>query len=111
MGEIVWLGRYPVKSLRGEVLSSAVLEAEGLAGDRRRALIDADTGLVASAKHPRRWRSLMGMSARWEGAAVAVTMPDGAVVREDDPDVDDHLSRAAGRPVRLVADPPAGAAL
>ncbi|GIJ45308.1 molybdenum cofactor biosysynthesis protein [Virgisporangium aliadipatigenens] len=111
MGEIVWLCRYPVKSLRGEELSSAVLDGDGLAGDRRRALVDTATGLVASAKDPRKWRSLMGMSARCEGDGIAVTMPDGTVVRDGDPDVDDHLSRAAGRPVRLTSERPAGAAL
>jgi uncharacterized protein YcbX len=111
MGEIVWLCRYPVKSLRGEELSTVDLSHEGLAGDRRRALIDAGTGLVASAKHPRKWRSLLGMSARCDGDRIAVTLPDGAVVRDDDPDVDARLSRAAGRPVRLTSDRPDDAAL
>ncbi len=72
MGEVVWLGRYPVKSLRGEELEEAQLDASGVAGDRRYALIDTETGLVASAKNPRRWRTLLSLAARHR--------PDGQIV-------------------------------
>lgn len=45
--------RYPVKSCRGEVLQSAVVEPWGLAGDRRWMLVD-ETGLVVTARrYPR----------------------------------------------------------
>ncbi|WP_238011145.1 MOSC domain-containing protein [Dactylosporangium sp. AC04546] len=66
MGEIVWLGRYPVKSMLGEELSEVALEADGLVGDRRYALVDRETGLVASAKNPRKWGWLLQHSARYE---------------------------------------------
>ncbi|GGM56098.1 molybdenum cofactor biosysynthesis protein [Dactylosporangium sucinum] len=66
MGEIVWLGRYPVKSMLGEELSEVALATDGLVGDRRYALVDRETGLVASAKNPRKWGWLLRHSARYE---------------------------------------------
>ena len=56
VGEIIWLGRYPVKSMLGEDLNGVALDEAGVTGDRRFALIDEETGLIASAKHPRKWR-------------------------------------------------------
>lgn len=112
MGEIVWLGRFPVKSMRGEDLTEARLTESGFDGDRRYALVDAETGLVASAKQPRTWRGLLSMSARYGPyGQVMITCPDGTVVHGDDPDADAVLSRAVGRPVRLTATRPEGASL
>jgi uncharacterized protein YcbX len=37
MGEVVWLCRYPVKSMLGEVLAEADLDVAGVIGDRRSA--------------------------------------------------------------------------
>jgi uncharacterized protein YcbX len=86
MGEVVWLGRYPVKSMGGEGLDEADLDASGVEGDRRYALIDEETGLIASAKNPRKWRSLLSMTA-WHRPAgrVAITCPDGVVIQADAP--------------------------
>jgi uncharacterized protein YcbX len=113
VGEVVWLGRYPVKSMLGEELGDAVLDGSGVAGDRRFALIDRETGLVASAKHPRKWRALLSMSAARapDGREVVVTLPDGCRVSSDDPDVDGRLSRVLGRSVRLARTRPAGATI
>lgn len=111
MGEIVWLGRYPVKSMLGEVSRSVALDEAGVIGDRRYALIDEETGLVASAKHPRKWRVLLTMAARYEpgDGRVAITLADGSTVHDDDPSVDAVLSRATGRAVRLTRTRPDGA--
>jgi uncharacterized protein YcbX len=114
VGEVMWLCRYPVKSVLGEPLTEAVLDPGGVVGDRRYAFVDRATGLVASAKNPRKWRSLLTLSARYVagGDDVAVTAPDGTVVRTGDPaQVADLVSRVTGRPVELVRDRPAGAAL
>jgi uncharacterized protein len=113
MGEIVWLGRYPVKSMLGEECPDAELADGGLVGDRRYALIDAVTGFVASAKHPRKWRSLLTMRARYEpgDGRIAVTLADGTTVLDDDPTIDAVLSRATGRSVRLTGSRPDGATL
>lgn len=109
MGEIVWLGRYPVKSMLGEDLVAADLDGSGIAGDRRYALIDRETGLIASAKNPRKWRSLLTMAATAADGRVAITLPDGEVVEAGDPGADEVLSRAVGRPVRLSSSRPDGA--
>jgi len=112
MGEIVWLGRYPVKSMLGEELGDAVLDESGFGGDRRFALIDSQTGMVASAKNPRKWRSLLTMSARHSaGGQVAITLADGTVISHDDLTADTLLSRVVGRPVRLARTRPDGAIL
>lgn len=107
--------RYPVKSMLGESLQEAVIGPRGIAGDRAYAVLDVETGIVASAKVPRRWAGLLGFTASYtaEPASdgppppVAITFPDGQVCRTDDPSVDERLSTALGRQVRLVTEAPA----
>jgi uncharacterized protein YcbX len=113
MGEVVWLGRYPIKSMLGEDVTDAVLDESGVVGDRRYALIDEDTGLIASAKNPRKWRALLTMAARYLPADghVTVTLPGGTVLRGDDPTLDAVLSRFLGRSVRLSHNRPDGATM
>jgi uncharacterized protein len=81
-------------------------------GDRWHALIEEETGLVASAKHPRKWGRLLRMAAGYRpDDRLAITLPDGATVWADDPFVDVVLSRAVGRGVRLARTRPDGAML
>ena len=94
MGSLVRIRRYPVKSLLGEDLGGAEVTERGIEGDRTHALIDAETGKICSAKNPRLWASLL-------------TMKGADALHFDDKE----LSRAVGRPVRLVAKPPEGATL
>lgn len=93
----------------GEDVAEAVLGAAGMAGDRVLALIDEETGHVATAKHPRRWRHLLGYRAAHVGGAVRITLPDGRGVDSTDPAADDVLSQAVGRRVHLTDVRPAGA--
>ena len=44
----VW--RHPVKSMQGEALDAAVLERDGIAGDRAWGVVDRSSGLVLNAK-------------------------------------------------------------
>lgn len=118
VGSITSIRRYPVKSMGGEVLRAAtVAEGRGVDGDRRHAILDVETGRIASAKHPRRWGGLLecqarvvdpGEDGRADGAAV-ITLPGGATLRTDAVDVDAALSAALGRSLRLVDAPPAQA--
>lgn len=109
--------RYPVKSMLGESLTRCTVGATGVLGDRAYALIDVETGIVASAKVPRRWAGLLDFSARFvaepvEGEApppVEITFPDGSVLRSDDEKIDHALTAVLGRSVRLVSVPPEGA--
>ncbi len=109
------LYRFPVKSMLGEQVEQARLTSRGLLGDRAYALVDDSDGTVASAKHPRKWGALLGLSARFitepaPGAAVpavAITMADGRELRSDAPGTDEALSDLVGRPVRLTSEVPA----
>ncbi len=49
-GRVVAIWRYPVKSMMGEELNATLVTDRGLLGDRSLALVDAETGKVASAK-------------------------------------------------------------
>jgi uncharacterized protein len=55
IGEVVSLWRYPIKSMMGEELNSTYLTKRGVLGDRAYALIDPASGVVASAKNPKKW--------------------------------------------------------
>jgi uncharacterized protein YcbX len=108
------LWRYPVKSMLGEEIAEAIVTERGLVGDRGYALIECETGHVASAKHARKWAALLQCRARYLDAprpdqplpVVEITLPDGRVVRSDNPDVDAALSALAGRRVMLSCQPP-----
>jgi uncharacterized protein len=108
------LWRYPVKSMLGERLDTAVIGDRGLAGDRAYALIDVESGNVVSAKNPRRWARMFECRAEYveppelerEAPPVRITLPDGTVVRSDEPGIDDALTTALGRPVRLTTGAP-----
>ena len=110
------LYRYPVKSMLGESLERCRIDERGVVGDRAYALVDVETGTVASAKVPRLWGGLLGFSARCADEPdraspppVEITFPDGSVHHSDDPDIHSALSAALGREVRLTASPPEGA--
>ena len=115
--QIEALYRYPVKSMLGEEIDGAQVGEQGLLGDRAYALVDEETGKVASAKHPRRWSALFACRAEYlaepqAGAGPAparMTLPDGESVDTDDPRVHEVLSRTFGHPVRLENRPPDGA--
>jgi uncharacterized protein len=49
-GTVVALWRYPVKSMMGEELNSSYITERGLVGDRTYAVVDKQTGKVASAE-------------------------------------------------------------
>jgi uncharacterized protein len=108
-GSLVALWRYPVKSMLGEELNAAEVTRAGLLGDRAYALVDMSDGKVASAKNPRKWPSLFDFRAaladdptnRMTVPPVRITLPDGAIVSSEQPDVDRVLSAALERPVTL----------
>lgn len=105
------LRRYPVKSMLGEAVDSLFVDEGGAEGDRRLALLDAETGHVASAKQARLWRGLLKCTAHAGGGRVSIALPDGTSVAADDPGADDVLSGLVGRTVRLVRQRPEGATL
>ncbi len=102
------LFRYPVKSMQGERLESAVVGTHGIVGDRQWGLLDLDTGLMLTA---RREPALLMASARVVDPPdvhdvelepeVVITLPDGTAANDDA-----TLSAWLGRRVELRrADP------
>jgi uncharacterized protein YcbX len=114
VGRVDALWRYPVKSMLGERVESAWVTERGVLGDRGYALVETETGMVASAKHPRHWSELLACRASYtvpprsgdELPPVRVTLPDGSYVRSDDPHVHERLSAFAGRAVELTSSAP-----
>lgn len=114
IGTVVGLWRYPVKSMQGEELNAVGVTERGLFGDRAYALIDRETGKVASAKNPQKWARLFDFRAAFSespraGALpppVRITLPDGTLTASTEADVDATLSRAVGRAVTLASTSP-----
>ncbi len=114
VGSVAGIRRYPVKSMRGERLEQGEFSERGLIGDRAYALIDADTGKVASAKSVQLFPDLFGCSAVFveppqldgELPPVRITLPNGTLVSSDDSDVDRVLSAFFRRDVTLARAAP-----
>ncbi len=114
VGTVVALWRYPVKSMMGEELNAAELTERGVHGDRAYALLDAESGKVASAKNPRKWPTLFDHRASFveppnkDSAIppVRITLPDGSILTSDEPEVHHRLSAELGRDVTLTAAAP-----
>lgn len=106
VGSVGELWRYPVKSMRGERLAAAQIEARGLVGDRGLAVYDAD-GKIGSGKITRRFRAIAGLrahAARMIGGAVAITSPEGLTIRTSEPNAADALAASLEQTVSLRAE-------
>ncbi|MBA2388812.1 MAG: MOSC N-terminal beta barrel domain-containing protein [Geodermatophilaceae bacterium] len=75
----IW--RYPVKSLQGEQLDTAEVGSQGLTGDRRFAIFDAETGFGLTAR--RQPRLLFAAASMRPDGSVLITLPDGSVAADD----------------------------
>ena len=101
--------------MAGERLDATVIGDRGLHGDRLWAVRDEERGVLTNAK---RFPALLACAARFvrEPApdvgpghipGVTITLPDGATVGSDDPDVHARLSSLLGHRVTLCALRPA----
>jgi uncharacterized protein YcbX len=120
VGSVVSLWRYPVKSMIGEELNASLVTERGLLGDRTYAIMDRATGKVASAKHPRKWKKLFDCHAVFVKPPkpsdatippVWITLPDGTVVRSEQKDIDEILSKLLERDVELRMPAPSTVSL
>lgn len=75
--KLVGLWRYPVKSLQGERLESAVVAQNGLVGDRLWGIRDERTGRILTA---RRRPELLSAAAAYDSDLPVITLPEGRVV-------------------------------
>ena len=107
IGSVAELRRYPVKSLVGEVVTSAEVDTRGLVGDRRWAVRDPD-GKLGSGKSTRRFRRMHGLldlSAEYgAGPVPLIIFPDGRRLSADDPRIHHALSGHVQRQVRLLPE-------
>lgn len=116
---VISLWRYPVKSMMGEELNSALIGKRGIVGDRAYALVDNESGQVVSAKNPKKWADFFSFRASYiepvksdgELPAVWITLPDGKVIRSDQTNINQELSNALPRPVSLKTQAPLSAIL
>jgi uncharacterized protein YcbX len=119
VGSVLSLLRYPVKSMMGEELTIADVTEGGLIGDRAYALIDNNTGKIASAKNPRKWARLFDCHASFvepprKGQStppVRIMLPDGTDMRSDQQNTNATLSRFFEREVTLSKTAPDSPAL
>ncbi len=98
-GSVSGLYRYPVKSMLGETCDTVEIDGLGVIGDRQQALVDVETGRVATAKQPRWWRELLRCRAATVSGEVRVTLPDGRELASVS--ADEMLSELLGRRVRM----------
>ena len=109
-GTVVSLWRYPVKSMMGEEVNSSYVTDRGLVGDRSYAVVDKQSGKVASAKNPRKWGKLFDFRSTFLDSPqtaenippVRITFPDGINIMSDYGDIDFSLSKTFDREVRLT---------
>jgi uncharacterized protein YcbX len=114
LGSVGALWRYPVKSMLGEELNATAFGKRGVLGDRVYAVVDSDSGKVASAKNPKKWPHLFDCRAAFVDPPqsgnglppVRVTLPDGRITRSDEDDFDDAISAMLGRSGRLQSAVP-----
>lgn len=112
--KIAGIQRFPFKSMQGERLLKVTVTSGGLVGDRAWAYLDAETGRIASAKHPGKWGGLLSCVARYRsppapGAPlppVEVELPGGFSALAGDPHLDAALAELLGRPGCVSSVPP-----
>ena len=114
VGSVTGLWRFPVKSMRGERLEEAEVTAAGFVGDRAYALVDVESGKVASAKSVRLFAGLLRCSASFieppepesDPPPVRIVFPDGTSVTSDAPGAERALSAFFHRDVKLALTAP-----
>lgn len=112
LGKLIQIWRYPVKSMGGERVGSAVINTNGLAGDRCWAVINGKTREIC---HAKRWPDLLNYRATLRAGEqlqasgfedevpdVNVYCPDGDVIDGRGIDAEESLSAKLGKQVRLA---------
>lgn len=94
--EIAEIWRYPVKSMRGEKLDQANVGPGGIQGDRRWAVVDAESGVSLSAK---RYADLLHCRAWTSALVVMIRLPNGREYAAGSSEVARGLSDLLGRQV------------
>ena len=94
--KVIELWRYPVKSMQGEELDQAEVEPGGIQGDRKWAVVDAESGVSLSAK---RYAELLSCRAWTKDGEIMIALPDGSEFPVGSTEVANRLSALLGRNV------------
>jgi len=97
-GRLVEIWRYPVKSMRGERLEVAEVDARGVGGDRAWAVVDLGSQKALSAKREAR---LLEASAAWQDGRVEIALPGGGRLTAGEPEADAAVGEWLGRAVAV----------
>lgn len=100
VGVVAALWRYPVKSLRGEQLTHAHLDGDGIQGDREWAVESVANSRILSAK--RYGSLLMAEAATQSDGKTLLTLPNGARLTAGTKACDTALSKWLEQPVKLT---------
>jgi uncharacterized protein YcbX len=105
VGQVQSIHRFPVKSMAGEQLTEAKVGLDGIVGDRAFAVRDEAAGEIRGG---RQLPKLMMCSAHYleqptpeSTPAPAVQLPDGSLLRADDPELARRVSGWLGREVTI----------
>ena len=104
VGTVARLWRYPVKSVGGEACERIQVDAHGIAGDRRYAVLNAE-GRPGSGKTTRRFRQIDGLlelRAVYQGDVPELLFQDGTRMLGSDPRIHATLSSVLKKPVTLA---------
>ena len=108
VGVLIAVARFPVKSMLGESLPAAKVDARGLVGDRGWAVTDADGRLGSGKTTRRRFRRMEGLlsyrASRAVDGRVNVRAPDGRLFDVADPALAGLLTRRLGIDVTVKAE-------
>ena len=97
---VTQLWRHPVKSFQGEQLIQAIVEGDGIRGDRAWGVRDTDTGRILTGRREPR---LLLASAHLDGEELDLHLPTGDTCHGLGADTDTALSRWLGAPVVMAA--------
>ena len=106
IGSITRLWRYPVKSVGGEECERLELNARGVEGDRRYAILKRE-GKLGSGKTTRRFRQIDGLlelRAAYQGDVPELIFRDGTRMLGSDLQIHSALSNALNMPVTLARE-------
>ncbi len=96
--QVLEIWRYPIKSMLGEKLAQVEVGPNGIEGDRRRAVVDAESGVSLSAK---RYPELLSCRAWTKSDEVMMGLPDGSELVADSTQAADGLSDLLRRRVTV----------
>jgi uncharacterized protein len=99
--QLVQIARYPVKSLQGELMANAEVEANGLRGDRCWGIRDEGTGKILTGR--RAPHLLFASATLATDDTPVITLPSGQTCHGPGPHTDAALSEWLDKPVRLVS--------